>query len=49
MHRLEIIFLFGLSLVFLGLGMRPHFRHRWPQWGFWLLSLSCIIAASLLR
>ena len=49
MQRWLIIGLFSLSLVFLGVGMRRQFRHRWPQWLFWLLSLACIIAASLLR
>ncbi len=38
-----------LCLIFLILGFQKRFRHQWPQWLFWILSLACVLTATLIK
>jgi hypothetical protein len=49
MKSILLIALIILCLVFLILGFQRKFRHQWPQWLFWLLSLACVLTATLIK
>lgn len=49
MKTVLLVVLIALCLIFLVLGFQKRFRHQWPQWLFWILSLACVLTATLIK